>query len=147
MQTNSLLYKNAKGYQTRMAPENSEQTVAVATLQAGPDHDLSPSDAGLALVKVAVLIPCYNEESTVAQVVRQFRDRLPNASIYVFDNNSSYQTAARAPGRRNSPLRNAARQRLRHPVNVSTDRRRCLRNGGWRRNLSGGRRASPAGAG
>ena len=96
MQTNSLLYKNAKGYQTRMAPENSEQTVAVATLPGGPDHDLSHSDAGLALVKVAVLIPCYNEESTVAQVVRQFRDQLPNASIYVFDNNSSDQTAARA---------------------------------------------------
>lgn len=42
--------------------------------------------------KIAVLIPCYNEELTVGQVVRDFRQQLPDADIYVFDNNSSDRT-------------------------------------------------------
>lgn len=41
---------------------------------------------------VAVLIPCYNEESTVGEVVAQFRRNLPGAVIYVYDNNSSDHT-------------------------------------------------------
>jgi glycosyltransferase involved in cell wall biosynthesis len=45
---------------------------------------------------VAVLIPCYNEEPTIADVVRRFRSELPGAEIYVFDNNSSDNTAAAA---------------------------------------------------
>jgi glycosyltransferase involved in cell wall biosynthesis len=47
-------------------------------------------------VKIAVLIPCYNEELTIADVVRDFRAELPQAHIYVFDNNSTDETAARA---------------------------------------------------
>jgi glycosyltransferase involved in cell wall biosynthesis len=52
--------------------------------------------------KIAILIPCYNEELTVAQVVRDFRQELPDADIYVFDNNSSDRTVeiARAAGAR-----------------------------------------------
>jgi glycosyltransferase involved in cell wall biosynthesis len=46
--------------------------------------------------KVAVLIPCYNEEQTVGGVVKEFQSELPDASIYVFDNNSTDQTVARA---------------------------------------------------
>ncbi|MCA1616756.1 MAG: glycosyltransferase [Acidobacteria bacterium] len=42
--------------------------------------------------RVAVLIPCYNEDLTIAQVVREFRDELPDADIYVFDNNSTDRT-------------------------------------------------------
>src|ERR1022692_4014131 len=42
--------------------------------------------------KIAILIPCYNEELTVGQVVRDFRKQLPDADIYVFDNNSSDRT-------------------------------------------------------
>jgi len=45
---------------------------------------------------VAVLIPCYNEELTVGEVVRQFRAALPGAEVYVFDNNSSDRTAEEA---------------------------------------------------
>jgi glycosyltransferase involved in cell wall biosynthesis len=45
---------------------------------------------------IAVLIPCYNEELTVADVVRQFRVHLPSADVYVFDNNSSDKTVAEA---------------------------------------------------
>jgi glycosyltransferase involved in cell wall biosynthesis len=49
---------------------------------------------------VAVLIPCYNEELTVAGVIAQFRAELPEADIYVFDNNSTDRTVelARAAG-------------------------------------------------
>ena len=52
--------------------------------------------------KIAILIPCYNEELTVAQVVRDFRQELPDADIYVYDNNSRDRTVevARAAGAR-----------------------------------------------
>jgi glycosyltransferase involved in cell wall biosynthesis len=46
--------------------------------------------------RIAVLIPCYNEEATVATVVRDFRASLPAAVIIVYDNNSRDATAARA---------------------------------------------------
>ena len=45
---------------------------------------------------VAVLIPCFNEAPTIGAVVRQFREQLPDAQIYVFDNNSTDQTASEA---------------------------------------------------
>ena len=45
---------------------------------------------------IAVLIPCYNEEITIAKVVDDFRRELPEAKIYVYDNNSSDNTAALA---------------------------------------------------
>lgn len=47
-------------------------------------------------MKLAVLVPCYNEEAAIAKVVRDFRAALPDAAIYVYDNNSRDQTAARA---------------------------------------------------
>lgn len=43
-------------------------------------------------MNIAVLIPCYNEEKSVEQVVRDFRAALPEAAIYVYDNNSSDRT-------------------------------------------------------
>lgn len=46
--------------------------------------------------RVAVLVPCYNEEKSIAQVVRDFRAALPHASVYVYDNNSSDRTAEAA---------------------------------------------------
>ena len=46
--------------------------------------------------RIAVLIPCYNEEATIAKVVRDFRDNLLGAVITVYDNNSSDATAERA---------------------------------------------------
>lgn len=42
--------------------------------------------------KVAVLIPCYNEEKTVKKVVEDFKKELPEAKIYVYDNNSKDNT-------------------------------------------------------
>jgi glycosyltransferase involved in cell wall biosynthesis len=52
------------------------------------------------LPDVAVLIPCYNEEAAIGQVVRDFRAALPTARIYVYDNNSKDRTVevARAAG-------------------------------------------------
>jgi glycosyltransferase involved in cell wall biosynthesis len=44
-------------------------------------------------MKIAVLIPCYNEEQTIAAVVESFRSALPTAAIYVYDNNSKDATA------------------------------------------------------
>jgi glycosyltransferase involved in cell wall biosynthesis len=39
--------------------------------------------------EIAVLIPCYNESKTIEKVVRDFKEALPEATIYVYDNNSS----------------------------------------------------------
>jgi glycosyltransferase involved in cell wall biosynthesis len=55
--------------------------------------------AGIRL-EVAVLVPCYNEERAIAKVVADFRAALPDAAIYVYDNNSTDGTveAARRTG-------------------------------------------------
>lgn len=55
--------------------------------------DSSPRFAGC---KIAVLVPCYNEEVAVAKVVRDFRAALPEATVFVYDNNSTDNTAAAA---------------------------------------------------
>lgn len=46
--------------------------------------------------EIAVLIPCYNEEITIADVVGAFKQQLPAAKIYVYDNNSTDRTVERA---------------------------------------------------
>jgi glycosyltransferase involved in cell wall biosynthesis len=46
--------------------------------------------------RIAVLIPCYNEEAAIGQTVADFRAALPMATVYVYDNNSKDQTIARA---------------------------------------------------
>lgn len=43
--------------------------------------------------KIAVLIPCYNESNTIRKVITDFRKNLPQAKIYVYDNNSTDGTA------------------------------------------------------
>ncbi len=55
-------------------------------------------DVGAKTPRVAVLIPCYNEATTIAQVVGDFAAALPEARIYVFDNNSTDATADIAAG-------------------------------------------------
>ncbi len=42
--------------------------------------------------KIAVLIPCYNEEKTIEKVIKDFRKELPDAKIYVYNNNSKDKT-------------------------------------------------------
>ena len=46
--------------------------------------------------RIAILIPCYNEELTIGKVVRDFRAEVPDADIYVFDNNSTDRTVEEA---------------------------------------------------
>ncbi|QDX25353.1 glycosyltransferase [Sphingomonas suaedae] len=50
--------------------------------------------------RIAVILPCYNEEAAIAQTVAAFRAALPDAAIYVYDNNSADRTVevARAAG-------------------------------------------------
>src|SRR6201988_2773693 len=45
-------------------------------------------------LRIAVLVPCYNEEAAVGTVVADFRKALPSANIYVYDNNSKDRTVA-----------------------------------------------------
>ena len=60
----------------------------------------APNSGGVALPRVAVLIPCYNEEVAIPRVVAAFRAALPQATVYVYDNNSRDRTreAALAAG-------------------------------------------------
>ncbi len=65
-----------------------------------PDTHLTPGATLLpgysTAPRVAVLIPCYNEEVAIPRVVAAFRAALPDATIYVYDNNSKDRTAAAA---------------------------------------------------
>lgn len=56
----------------------------------------SLSDSDLSTLRTAVLIPCHNEAPVIATVIHDFRTALPWARIYVYDNNSTDSTAARA---------------------------------------------------
>ena len=44
------------------------------------------------MTKIAVLIPCYNEAKTIKKVVEDYKKALPEATIYVYDNNSTDKT-------------------------------------------------------
>ena len=50
--------------------------------------------------RIAILLPCYNEAAAIAQTVAGFRAALPDATVYVYDNNSRDDTiaVARAAG-------------------------------------------------
>src|SRR6266700_1223190 len=66
-------------------------------------------------LRVAVLVPCFNEQAAIATVVADFRKALPAAAIFVYDNNSRDRTAevARAAGAR---VRSERRQGKGHVV-------------------------------
>ena len=63
----------------------------IATQPASPA--LSPESVPATPPTVAVIVPCYNEEVSIGQVVTGFRRALPDATIYVYDNNSTDRTA------------------------------------------------------
>lgn len=52
-----------------------------------------PKDQPASTSRIAVLIPCFNEEYAIAQVVRDFKEALPEATVFVYDNNSTDRTA------------------------------------------------------
>ena len=70
------------------------------TEAADPDVRKAPAYNRLERHRVAVLVPCFNEQASIAKVVKDFRAALPEAAIYVYDNNSTDRTAelARAAG-------------------------------------------------
>ena len=49
-------------------------------------------------MKTAVLIPCYNEAKTIGRVVADFKEKMPHADIYVYDNNSTDNTSCSSRG-------------------------------------------------
>ena len=65
--------------------------ISAQTIEADNQADASPALRGFG---VAVLIPCYNEAATIAKVVGDFRMALPEATVYVYDNASTDDTAA-----------------------------------------------------
>jgi hypothetical protein len=77
---------------TMIAPVQAlvEQVQAFMEQQVDPDP--------LAHQRIAVLVPCYNEEAAIAKVVADFRAALPTADIYVYDNNSRDRTVADPAG-------------------------------------------------
>ncbi|WP_419468822.1 glycosyltransferase family 2 protein [Azospirillum brasilense] len=85
-------------------PADHQSDRAVASVAPAMDPDTAPAMTPV----VAVLIPCYNEETAIAAVVQDFRKALPDATVYVYDNNSSDRTVevAKAAGAvvRHEPL-------------------------------------------
>lgn len=85
---------------------------------------------------IAVLIPCYNESQTITKVVSAFRTALPEATVYVYDNNSTDGTdeLARAAG---AVVRYERRQGKGNVIRsmFRADRGRLLSHGGRRRHL------------
>lgn len=75
--------------------------------------------------RIAVILPCYNEEAAIAQTVRDFRTALPDAAIYVYDNNSKDRTVevARAAGAivRSEPMQGKGRVVRRMFADVEAD--------------------------
>ena len=82
--------------------QDVKRSAAPATAPVAFDQSADSGSAALDLsdLRIAVLIPCYNEEASIALVVRDFRAVLPGAAIYVYDNNSKDRTVelARASG-------------------------------------------------
>lgn len=70
-------------------PDAPAPTASAAPGQAWPDD-----------MRIAVLVPCYNEAATIGNVVRAFKAQLPGAAVHVYDNNSADNTVdeARAAG-------------------------------------------------
>ena len=73
------------------------------------DSSKSGTEAAVRQRAIAVLVPCFNEELTVGKTVAAFREALPSATVYVYDNKSTDRTAdaARAAG---AFVRNELRQ-------------------------------------
>ncbi len=57
-------------------------------------HQTNSGNTQLSGLDIAVLVPCFNEETTIAHVIRAFLEALPEAVVYIYDNNSTDSTAA-----------------------------------------------------
>jgi glycosyltransferase involved in cell wall biosynthesis len=72
-----------------VAPEGSTEEQVAGQMDPGIVNSLLQRRR-----KIAVIIPCFNEAHSIAEVVRGFKSALPSAKIYVFDNNSADETIA-----------------------------------------------------
>src|SRR5438105_1464040 len=80
-----------------MSPPAGSTPAPDALYGSAPAEGVSLNE--IALPRIAVLLPCYNEEAAIAATIAGFRAALPDATIYVYDNNSRDRTreiAARA---------------------------------------------------
>ena len=64
--------------------------------QSKVEQHRNPDQRSIEDARIAILIPCLNEEQSVAEVVAGFRDQIPAASVFVFDNASTDRTIERA---------------------------------------------------
>jgi hypothetical protein len=71
-----------------LASRWNDVRITGAETESAPTKAQAPTEP-----RVAVLVPCYNEEAAIESVVRNFQAALPAAAIYVYDNNSSDGTA------------------------------------------------------
>jgi glycosyltransferase involved in cell wall biosynthesis len=96
-------------------PDQRIDAGRVESFSIQPDDSYSIAPDPLARLRIAILVPCYNEETAVAKVVADFRVALPQAAIYVYDNNSRDGTfeTARAAG---AVVRRETRQGKGHVV-------------------------------
>jgi glycosyltransferase involved in cell wall biosynthesis len=81
----------------------------IERMTTGVDSTCSGAEATARQHEIAILVPCFNEEFTIGQTVSAFREALPPATVYVYDNNSTDRTieVARAAG---AVVRSEARQ-------------------------------------
>jgi glycosyltransferase involved in cell wall biosynthesis len=84
--------RTTDGNHTRLSLVPSYETLRLPTSSAVLPYDRRSDDRRRSMVvekrRVAVLLPCRNEETTIGDVVRQFRAELPDAQIWVYDNGS-----------------------------------------------------------
>lgn len=81
---NRQLLDSSRGWGGGVSPKQNQLNSINQTPKSKSDNYQSSTQA-----RVAVILPCYNEEKTIAQVIDEVFAVLPNAHIYVFDNNSS----------------------------------------------------------
>jgi cellulose synthase/poly-beta-1,6-N-acetylglucosamine synthase-like glycosyltransferase len=72
---------------------SSPSSIKESSSKASTQPAANSSEQGYTHPRIAALIPCYNEELTVGKVIDDFHKYLPEATVYVYDNNSSDNTA------------------------------------------------------
>ena len=73
--------------------DSKAQPAEISAMSDDKSNDRKP-------LRVAVLVPCFNEEAAIGKVVGDFHAALPAATVYVYDNNSADRTIAAGARRR-----------------------------------------------
>ena len=129
------LAKDAAVGNARLA-RRTAQPCPAGRADCGAMNDFGEPEMTTPALRIAVLVPCFNEEAAVATVVADFRKALPTAEIFVYDNNSKDRTVEVARGgRRHRAQRAPPGQGPCGPAHVRRYRCRRLCAGRWRRDL------------